>query len=72
MRNIQLHELQAWYTIQEKYNFREKPWYTINTLLRYYTIFSSILSSSNVKTQNFKVLHLIESYNDFDIKSLFI
>jgi hypothetical protein len=40
-------------------------------LLKLYIIFSSILTTSNVKPQNYKVLDLIGSYN-FDIKSIFI
>jgi len=33
--------------------------------------FSSILTTSNIKTQNYKVVDRIESYN-FDIKIIFI
>jgi len=40
-------------------------------LLKLYIIFSNILTTSNVKTQNYKVVDLIESYN-FDVKSIFI
>jgi hypothetical protein len=34
-------------------------------------LFFSILTTLNVKIQNYKVVHLIESYN-FDVKSIFI
>jgi hypothetical protein len=44
---------------------------TANMLLKLYIIFSSILTTSNVKPQNYKVLELIGSYN-FDMKSIFI
>jgi hypothetical protein len=40
-------------------------------LLKFYIIFLSILTISNVKTQNYKVIDLIDSYN-FDIKIIFI
>jgi hypothetical protein len=43
----------------------------INMLMKLYIIFSSILTTSNIKTQNFNVVYLIENYN-FDIKSIFI
>jgi hypothetical protein len=40
-------------------------------VLKLYIIFTSILTISNVKTQNYKVVDLIESYN-FDINDIFI
>jgi hypothetical protein len=40
-------------------------------LLKLYIIFFSVLTTSNVKTQNYKFVDLIDSYN-FDIKSIFI
>jgi hypothetical protein len=40
-------------------------------LLKFYIIFLSVLTTSNVKTQNYEVVDLIDSYN-FDIKSIFI
>ena len=42
-----------------------------NIVLKFYIIFLSILTSSNEKTQNYKVVDLIESYN-FSIKNIFI
>jgi hypothetical protein len=36
-------------------------------LLKFYIILSSILTTSNVKIQNYKVVDLIECYN-FDVK----
>ena len=42
-----------------------------NMVLKFYIIFSSILMSSNEKTQNYKVLDLIEVYN-LHIKIIFI
>jgi hypothetical protein len=40
-------------------------------VLKFYIIFLSILTTLNVKTQNHKVVDLIDSYN-FDAKSIFI
>jgi hypothetical protein len=40
-------------------------------LLKLYIIFLSFLTTLNVKNQNYKAIHLIDSYN-FDIKSIFI
>jgi hypothetical protein len=40
-------------------------------LLKFYIIFLCILTISNVKTQNYKVVDIIESYN-FHVKSIFI
>ena len=40
-------------------------------VLKFYIIFSSILPSSNEKTQNYKVVDLIEVYN-LNIKIIFI
>jgi hypothetical protein len=40
-------------------------------LLKLYIIFLSILTTSNVKTQNYKVVDLIDNYN-FDIRYIFI
>jgi hypothetical protein len=40
-------------------------------VLKFYIIFSSILLSSNEKTQNYKVVDLIEVYNLY-IKIIFI
>jgi hypothetical protein len=40
-------------------------------LLKLYIIFLSVLTTSNVKTQNYKIVDLIDSYN-FDVKSIFI
>ena len=45
-------------------------WY-FREALKFYIIFLSILTSSNEKTQNYKVVDLIESYN-FGIKNIFI
>ena len=43
----------------------------INMLVKLYIIFSSILTTSNIKTQKYKVVDLIEG-NNFDMKSIFI
>jgi hypothetical protein len=40
-------------------------------LLKFYIIFTCILTTLNVKTKNDKVVDLIESYK-FDVKSIFI
>jgi hypothetical protein len=41
----------------------------INMLMKLYIIVSSIVTTLNIKTQNFKVVYLSENYN-FDIKVL--
>ena len=45
--------------------------YAINMLLKLYIIFLNILMISNEKTQNYKFVDTIESYN-FYIKDIFI
>jgi hypothetical protein len=45
--------------------------YTIIMVLKFYIIILSILTTSNVKTKNYKVVDLIQSYN-FHVKCIFI
>ena len=45
--------------------------YTIIMVLNFYIIFLTNLTSSNEKTQNYKVVDLVESYN-FHIKIIYI
>ena len=61
---------QPWAGFGRFWRINSNFWY-FRESSKFYIIFLSILTSSNKKTQNYKVVDLIESYN-FGIKSIFI
>ena len=66
--NFDIKGIFIWHLSTKIYFSRgEKPWCFTSMLVKLYIIFSSILTTSNIKSQNYKVVDLVQKVSSFDI-----